>query len=185
LEQSNPPPQNKETKYSMQLLEEKSDEIANLINQHYTQEKSNEQSPQSNEDFQNSNSIDECILSMISQSFQQIHPLTEETKNYSPLEQLTILTSSLNNLIYSPQESQYPLRPCFIEILKFFDSSIKAQGLDHFQLLNLILTKSKTLNDDIYSLSKLLIGEHQQISIIDEIKPLFNTLNNEFPTKTK
>jgi hypothetical protein len=66
-----------------------------------------------------------------------------------------------------------------------FDSSIKTQNLDYSQVLNLILSTSKTIKDDLTSLSNLLIGEHHQMSIVDELKTLFNILNYEIPTQMK
>jgi hypothetical protein len=70
-------------------------------------------------------------------------------------------------------------------ILKIFYSNFQVEKRDHFQLLTLILTNSKTIKEDVYSLSMLLIGEHQQTSIFDELKQLLNSLNNEIPTKMK
>jgi hypothetical protein len=69
-----PLPQNEETKYSIQILDERSNDFANIINRQSNQDNSNEHLPHSNDNFQNSNSLEEPVVSLISECFCKLFP---------------------------------------------------------------------------------------------------------------
>jgi hypothetical protein len=117
--------------------------------------------------------------------FHELYPSKEVIQKYSIPEQLIIIHSSFRNFIYLPYESMHHIRSFLIQILRNLNSSVQTQDLDYSELLNHILSISKTIKEDVNSLSKFLIEEHQQTSLSNELKLLLNVLNSKIPAKIK
>jgi hypothetical protein len=126
---------------------------------------------------QNSNPIDESIISLISECFQLIYPQKKE--NMSHLEQLNIIHNYLAKILDSSNDGSNNFMVYYLEILSFFESSTPIGNVTTHQLLKLIFQSSKSTYDKVHFLSQLLVGYHPQMSTLTELDQLLKYLCDE------
>jgi hypothetical protein len=132
-----------------------------------------------------SNIVDKEIISLISECFFLIYPPSNEINNIFPNEQLKLIKASLETFIFPHDMTQSSIRSDLIDILKNFHVSDLDQNADNSKLFQLISKFSKQTFADIYEISTLIIGDHQKISISDELILLLNSPKIEIPHQIK
>jgi hypothetical protein len=130
-------------------------------------------------------SIEQAIIFQISDCFHLIYPSGEENSEITPLEQLSFIHASIETFNLFSEKSNSSNLSYLIKILNIFDSSKQDQKIDEKQLLNLILQLTQSISNNIYEISQLLIGEHQQTSIFDELKQILKSLKTKIPKEIK
>jgi hypothetical protein len=162
-----------------------SSSLDNLQTSDEERQKSEKLNPNSSDNLENSNSIDQLIISQISECYCLIYPSAEDNAEVTPLEQLGFIRTSLETFIFFSEKTNSSHLSFLKEILKNFDFLHSFPIVDEFKLLNIIFPLSKSISNDIFEISKFLIGEHPKTSISDELKQILRLLKKEIPNKMK